>query len=157
MVAVLFVCLGNICRSPMAEAIFRNQVSEAGLLNEVDIDSAGTGHWHIGKPAHDGTLGLLKQKQIAHDDLIARQVTRDDLKKYDLVIAMDEQNFSDLQNMRKVEDDVEISLLLDYLPEQRDKNVPDPYFTGDFEEVYALISESCENLLADVRNRWLVS
>lgn len=111
-------------------------------------------HW---KACPRRNAWLLKQKQIAHDDLIARQVTRDDLKQYDLVIAMDEQNFSDLQNMRKVEDDVEISLLLDYLPEQRDKNVPDPYFTGDFEEVYALISESCENLLADVRNRWLVS
>lgn len=58
MVAVLFVCLGNICRSPMAEAIFRSQVSEAGLLNEVEIDSAGTGHWHIGKHAHEGTLGF---------------------------------------------------------------------------------------------------
>ncbi|MFD2673138.1 low molecular weight protein-tyrosine-phosphatase [Marinicrinis sediminis] len=150
MIHVLFVCLGNICRSPMAEAVFRHQVKEAKLEHEISVDSAGTGDWHIGKPPHEGTRNKLTEMKINQDGMRARQVTAADFTTYDYVIAMDDQNVQNLQAVGAGAADRVIKLL-DLLPDQPVRNVPDPYFTGNFDEVYELINKACSRLLEKVR------
>ncbi len=98
MIRILFVCLGNICRSPMAEAVFQQRVNEAGLADEFEIDSAGTGGWHVGDPAHRGTLAVLRRNGIPYNGR-ARQVQPADLQRYDYLIAMDAENVADLRRM----------------------------------------------------------
>ncbi|MDF2644656.1 MAG: protein-tyrosine phosphatase, partial [Paenibacillus sp.] len=102
MIQVLFVCLGNICRSPMAEAVFRHQVKKAGLDAVIAIDSAGTGDWHIGHPPHQGTRDILDQYQINHEGLKARQVRSDDFVQYTYIIPMDESNVTNLASFAPV-------------------------------------------------------
>ncbi len=151
MIRVLFVCLGNICRSPMAEAVFMHLVRENGLENEIEADSSGTGSWHIGKPAHVGTRDVLKRKSIAYDGR-ARQIARADLSDFDYVVAMDESNRRDIAFMHGASPaGREVKLLLDYLPQQNVREVPDPYFDGKFDDVYELIRASCANLLDAIR------
>ncbi len=153
MIKVLFVCLGNICRSPMAEAIFRNKVKVVGLENEFIIDSAGTGDWHIGKPPHVGTLEILNEHQIDGSSIKARQVTGEDVKSFDYVVAMDAENLGNLHRLKGREASGEISRLLDFVPQASIGDVPDPYFTGNFEEVYDLVEEACEKLLSHIREK----
>ncbi len=86
---VLFVCLGNICRSPMAEAVFRDLVSREGLEDRIEIDSAGTGDWHIGHPPHQGTRKILNENNISTEGLVARKIKIEDLTEFDYIIAMD--------------------------------------------------------------------
>ncbi|MBB6448955.1 protein-tyrosine phosphatase [Geomicrobium halophilum] len=155
MVNVLFVCLGNICRSPMAEAVFRQKVSESGLAEDIHIESAGTGHWHIGNPPHEGTLDILSEKEINADGLIARQVEKEDLDKFDIVVAMDAENLGSIQTLRKPNQKVEVVRLLDFAEQAEDNDVPDPYFTGNFDDVYDMIETACESLLQEVKEKWL--
>lgn len=151
MIRVIFVCLGNICRSPMAEAVFRERVQEAGLGDEFEIDSAGTGDWHAGKPAHAGTRGILSRNGISCDHR-ARVLKRADLDSFDHVVAMDGQNLRDIDALggerggRAV-----ISLFLDHAPDLGVRDVPDPYFTGNFEEVFTLVEAGAVGLLAKLR------
>src|SRR5262244_2724153 len=98
MVRVLFVCLGNICRSPMAEAVFAHKVRAAGLENKIEADSAGTGHWHLGEPPHPGTQRILRARNIAFDHS-ARLLTRDDLDAFDYILTMDEMNLRDVRSL----------------------------------------------------------
>jgi len=146
---VLFVCLGNICRSPMAEAVFRHIVRSKGIEDQFHIDSAGTGDWHIGKPPHNGTRKILDQYRISYEGQQARQVSVDDFSQYDYIIAMDEANESDLKRLAKITKGKLIKLL-DLIPEVKNKNVPDPYYTGNFEEVYELVEKGCSALLNDI-------
>ncbi len=95
--AVLFICLGNICRSPMAEAIFRKLVTDAGLADQVEIDSAGTGEWHVGSPPHHGTQAILRKNGVSFDGQRARQIQPVDLGHYDYLIVMDSSNLDDVQ------------------------------------------------------------
>lgn len=94
---VLFVCLGNICRSPMAEAVFRNLVEKEGLAGQIKVDSAGTGDWHLGKPPHAGTRKLLDSQGIGYEGMKARQVKTDDYEQFDYIICMDSQNELDVK------------------------------------------------------------
>ena len=153
MIHILFVCLGNICRSPMAEAIFREKVKNEGLADRIKVDSAGTGDWHIGKPPHQGTREILKAKRISDEGLLARQIKASDLNDYDYIIAMDTEN---VKNIKKLSDDsstVKIKRLLDFVDDPVLIDVPDPYYTGNFDEVYELINDGCERLLQEIKKR----
>lgn len=144
MIRVLFVCLGNICRSPMAEAVFQHKVRAAGLEDQIASDSAGTGHWHVGNPPHQGTRAQLAGHNINYTHQ-ARLITEDDLNTFDYILTMDNQNLRDVQALgtgRAV-----IRPFLDYAPSSAYREVPDPYLTGGFEGVYALVEEAAEGLL----------
>jgi len=159
MIRVLFVCLGNICRSPMAEAVFRHKVKAEGLDSRIEADSAGTGSWHIGRPPHEGTRKLLDQKQIDYSGMKARQVKGDDFSHFDYIVAMDRSNLDDLRawtGAKTVEEGgPELFRLLDLLPNAKLKDVPDPYYTGNFDEVYELIDAGCTALLEKIKRERL--
>ncbi|SDI30689.1 low molecular weight protein-tyrosine-phosphatase [Natribacillus halophilus] len=155
MVNILFVCLGNICRSPMAEAILRQKVSASGLEEQIHIESAGTGHWHVGNPPHEGTLDILAENDIDSSGMKARQVIEDDLEQFDIVVAMDAENLGHLHTLKKPDQEVEITRLLDYAEDADENDVPDPFFTGNFDEVYAMIDSACNTLLEEVKEEWL--
>ncbi|WP_243291630.1 low molecular weight protein-tyrosine-phosphatase [Bacillus sp. FJAT-47783] len=154
MVKVLFVCLGNICRSPMAEAIFRDLVKKEGLENQIEIDSAGTGDWHIGKPPHEGTQNILKLNEISYEGLKARQVAEKDLEEFDYIIGMDTQNIGNLRRLARNKKTGRIHRLLDYVKDADLVDVPDPYFTGNFEEVYEMVVEGCKALLGEIKKEY---
>jgi protein-tyrosine phosphatase len=153
MINVLFVCLGNICRSPMAEAVFQHMVDQAGLSAQIAVDSVGTGDWHIGEPAHHGTRTLLRQHDIRYNGR-ARQVTPEDVRAADYVVAMDGGNVNELRQLDR--EDVlagKLHLLLDFAPGQEVRHVPDPYYAGNFDEVYRLVEIGCQGLLEHIRTQ----
>jgi protein-tyrosine phosphatase len=148
---VLFVCLGNICRSPMAEAVFKDMAAKAGLSDQFQIASAGTDAYHTGEPAHPGTRRILAAHGIKSDNR-ARQVTRAELSQADYIVAMDQDNLSDLQYLaRDLSLAGRLDRLLDFAPKATRRDVPDPYYTGDFEETYRLVEAGCRGLLEVIR------
>lgn len=150
MSSVLFICLGNICRSPMAEAVFRKLVKEAGLEQEIQIDSAGTASWHVGKIPHEGTIQKLAEYEISTEGQVCRQLTEQDYSRFDYLIAMDHSNLHNMYEILGVRDDEKMIRLLDLTSDKRD--LPDPYYTGDFQETYDLVTAGCQALLAKIQN-----
>jgi protein-tyrosine phosphatase len=128
-IKILFVCLGNICRSPLAEAAFRAEAERVGL--DVEIDSAGTGDWHIGQPPDPRARAAAKRHGLDIDRQRARQVKPDDFHRFDHVVALDGSNFHDLQKLRPQGAQAELSLLLDHVEGREGEAVADPYHGGD--------------------------
>ncbi|WAH35997.1 low molecular weight protein-tyrosine-phosphatase [Alicyclobacillus dauci] len=149
MIRVLFICLGNICRSPMAEAVFRKMLRERHLESSVTVDSAGLGGWHAGDPPHQGTRQVLDDHGISYEGISSRQVRRDELKSYDYVIAMDEANMEGLARLGLSPSD-NVTRLLELVPDVPEKDVPDPYYDNRFDYVYELVERGCRALLLRV-------
>lgn len=152
---LLFVCLGNICRSPTAEGAMRSLVDEAGLQDEIEIDSAGTGGWHVGSSADPRAVAAARTRGITLAGC-ARQVEQDDLDDFDLVIAMDSANMRELQRLARTDEQrAKVRLLREFDPAgvDGDLDVPDPYYgaASGFEEVLDLVQAACAGLLAQIR------
>jgi len=153
MSSVLFVCLGNICRSPTAHGVFARQVQAAGLEDSVRIDSAGTGAWHVGEPPDSRATASALARGYDLSPLRARQVTPADFDHFDYILAMDRSNLSNLQVLRPDRYRGHLGLLLDFHPGPPVREVPDPYYGGTdgFEEVLDLVEAAGEALLAELR------
>lgn len=148
-IKVLFVCLGNICRSPMAEGVFRHMVQQAGLGDKVVVDSAGTGAWHVGERPHRGTQQVLAEHGIACSGY-ARQITQSDMSDLNTwIIAMDESNLLDIRS--RFGNHIKLYRLLDFATDTAERNVPDPYYSGGFDYVYDLVVDGCQGLLQAVQ------
>jgi protein-tyrosine phosphatase len=149
-VKLLFVCMGNICRSPLAEGIFLHLAKERGTRELYEVDSAGIGDWHIGHESDPRSQAVARKNGIELA-CIARQVSSpEDFEHYDLLLAMDRQNFRDLQDLSPPEYQDKIKLMRAYDPEGgEDAEVPDPYYggPGGFDKVYAMLDRSCRRLL----------
>jgi len=153
MINVLFVCLGNICRSPMADGVFQDMVKKAGLTDQISVDSAGTGGWHAGETAHKGTQKILKKHGILYDGR-SRKLTHDHLKHFDYVLAMDKSNLSNIKSMVTHDTDTRIMLFLQHANDAgavSEEEVPDPYYTGGFDHVYDLVSKGSQAFLDHIR------
>jgi protein-tyrosine phosphatase len=149
---VLFVCLGNICRSPAAEAAFEHAAAEAGLSGEFVIDSAGTGAWHVGEPA-DQRMRDAGQRRGIKVTSRARQVSADDFRTFDHILAMDMTNLRALRRQAPVEYRSKIRLFRDLDPHGKGEDVPDPYY-GDaagFDEVLDIVTRTARALLDELR------
>jgi protein-tyrosine phosphatase len=147
---VLFVCLGNICRSPTAEGVFRRMLAQAAPGLDVEVDSAGTAGYHIGEPPDPRSQRAAKARGVDLSGLRARRVTPGDFSHFDIILAMDADNLADLEAMRPANARARLQRFLDYAPEQSRRDVPDPYY-GDadgFEIVLDLCAAASRGLIA---------
>ncbi len=139
---VLCVCLGNICRSPMAEAVLRKLGG-----GRLEVDSAGTGGWHIGNPPYEPAIVAGEARGYAMSTLRARRFSQEDFEQFDLILAMDRQNKADIEALRPTGNETPVRLLLSYADNVSGEEVPDPYYTGDFEGALDLIEAGARELL----------
>lgn len=145
---ILMVCLGNICRSPMAEGVLRHEAQARGI--DLFIDSAGTSNWHVGQGPDARATANLREKGIDISRLQARQFVKSDFEQFDLILTMDDSNLSNVSALAESAADMAlVKPMLDFGYPGEGKEVPDPYFGGDdgFEEVYRLLQTSCKALL----------
>ncbi len=149
--SVLFVCMGNICRSPTAEGVFRHHAREAGLLEALEIDSAGTHAYHVGEPPDRRSSAAAERRGISLSGITARKVASDDFERFDLILAMDEDNHRLLIQQSDPEHHEKIRLFLDF-GKSPEREVPDPYYGGasGFERVLDLVEDASKGLLERV-------
>ena len=152
-VSVLFVCLGNICRSPLAEAALRAEAERSGL--DIEVDSAGTGDWHLGYPPDPRAAAVAQRKGIDISQLRARQVTPDDFFAFDHIVALDLQNLANLQAMQPDGGTAELSLLLDHVAGREGEPVADPYYGEDshFDVTWRDVTEGAKALARRIREQ----
>ncbi|MBR2439819.1 MAG: low molecular weight phosphotyrosine protein phosphatase [Lentisphaeria bacterium] len=149
MIRILFVCHGNICRSPMAEFVMKDLVKKAGLEDDFYIESAATSTEELGNPVHYGTRSILKRHGISCDGKYARQMTRSDYAEFDMLIAMDQRNLRNMERFTGGDPAGKVSLLLDYAGRSGEE-VADPWYTGDFQATWDDVLEGCTGLLEEL-------
>jgi protein-tyrosine phosphatase len=137
----------------MAEAVFRDLVRKEGLEGRIAVRSAGTGDWHVGKPPHEGTRRILSARGISYEGIRASRLSPEDGHRYDLIIAMDTSNERDIRARLRPGYRAEVIRFMSLLPERGFEDVPDPYYTGNFEAVYELVEAGCRRLLERIRVR----
>ena len=152
---VLMVCLGNICRSPTAEAMLRKHVHEAGLDARVEVDSAGTADYHVGSPPDRRAIAHGEKRGLAMKKLRGRQVQRSDFDRFDVILAMDDDNLENLLRLRPQGSRAEVGLLMDYARDAGSREVPDPYYGGaeEFEHVLDLVDAASAGLVKALKSR----
>ena len=156
-IRVLFVCMGNICRSPTAEAVFRHYVENAGLSGQISIDSAGTHDYHIGDQPDTRTQRAAQQRGYDMSGLRGRQVTEEDFHRFDYVLAMDHANLAILRHLAPPDSDAHAGLFLEYAQYHAEREVPDPYYGGaeGFERVLDMVEDAAQGLLQHICQRHL--
>ncbi|MDO5399032.1 MAG: low molecular weight protein-tyrosine-phosphatase [bacterium] len=152
MIKILFVCHGNICRSPMAEFVMKDMAQKQGIADKLYIASAATSTEEIGNPVHYGTRNKLKQYGISVDGKTAVQLTKTDYDKYDYIIGMDDQNMRNIMRIIRSDPENKVYKLLAISGNGRD--VADPWYTGDFDVTYDDISEGCTALMNNIRSKY---
>ncbi len=155
MVRVLFVCLGNICRSPLAQGVFENVLRREGLEGEVEVDSAGTGSWHVGEPPDERALSVASFRGVDISSQRARRITPEDCQNFDYILTMDEENYHTVAALCR--GSAVVRPFLDFATNSSEREVPDPYYGGPegFDHVLDLVEEASEGLLKDIRERHL--
>ncbi len=151
MIKVMFVCLGNICRSPMAEFVFRDMVKKAGLSDKIYIASSATSRWEIGNPVHHGTKARLKKEGIDTSGKVAVQLTKNDFLEYDYLIGMESSNISDMLKISGGVNTEKVHKLLDFAD---GGNIADPWYTGDFDATYNDVLKGCTGLLEHLKEKF---
>lgn len=150
--SLLFVCMGNICRSPTAEGVFRHMATDAGIVESLTVDSAGTHAYHVGEPPDRRSREAAARRGYALDTIRARRVTAADFERFDLILAMDRLNLETLRAASDATQHAKLRLFLDY-GSSPESEVPDPYYGGatGFERVLDLVEDASESLLAEIR------
>jgi protein-tyrosine phosphatase len=156
-IGVLFVCLGNICRSPTAHAVFAHKVMQAGLNDRIEVDSAGTAAYHLGKAPDERSTAAAALRGYDLAPLRARQVTVEDFQRFDLIMAMDLDNLDNLRVLGSEPFQGRLGLFLECLPSPSFREVPDPYYggRGGFEQVLDLVEAASDELLSQLRKQTL--
>jgi len=154
-ISVLFVCMGNICRSPSAEGVFRKMVEDAGLSAAVEVDSAGTHAYHDSHPPDRRATDAAERRGFSLDDIHARRIHEDDYQRFDYILAMDQLNLHIIRENAVEEHSAEISLFMEYAEDSSETEVPDPYYggTAGFEKVLDLLEEASQGLLATLQQK----
>ena len=146
---ILFVCLGNICRSPTAQGVFLAEAARAGLADRFEVDSAGTGGWHVGEPPDPRAIEAAAERGIDLSRQRARQIKSRDFNEFDLILAMDRSNFNELTRRAPRSSSARIAMITDFAPEAGAKEIGDPYYGGPdgFAQVLDLLAVCCRGLL----------
>ena len=149
MTNVLFICLGNICRSPMAEFVFKDMVKKAGLENEIYTASRASSTWEIGNPVHTGTKSRLLRENISIEEKRAELLKKDDYEKFDYIIGMDKSNIKDIMKILGSDPKNKVYLLLDFA---EGGEIADPWYTGDFDKTYEDVFKGCTGLMKKIKS-----